>query len=225
MKTSLYGFIDRNSDKLNILNLQFALQSGADLDQDLTWFGREKNISDARMYSELGEYSDYFQFCLNNSFFSLQIADGSLVQLYMKAGPHGELVDGSLAFIPKPDNGFDYFRLDYAPAEARHYRHNRYHGHFGFRSKNMRISLFQYPWPDEFLTFLAHIISDEKGRQLEGYDRPIGARITRFHRKRHLQNLDYHYERYNHSLRFSLDTEGGATTPDLRCDKWIEEIA
>lgn len=224
MKIAFYRFLDDHAEKLNLLNYQFAKESGGDLDRALTWFNRDAKLEDARMHAYLGTSVEYFNFCVSESYFSLQIADGSLIQIHLRADPDGFFDGGSLALVPKPGNGFDYFRLDCEPGDARHFRHNRYHGHFGYNASNMRISLFQFPWPGEFLAFVAHLMSDEKGRGLNGSDFQVKARITGFNSNCLLEDLASVGERYNHCLSLFCCSNGGTHSADLEGIDWEEKI-
>lgn len=224
IKTDFFHFLDSHGARLRLVNFQFNLETGDDLNRGLTWFGRNEKIEEARLYAEEGTYIEYFDFCVSESYYSLQIGDGSLLQINLRADSEGQLEGGSLAFVPRPGNGFDYFRFDYEPGEARHYRHNRYHIHFGFHGKNMRISAYQFPWPSEFIAFVAHLMSDKKGRAVEGADFHADVEITAFHHKHLLQNLSACGERFNHSFQFFCDQNGGTRNADLKSATWQENI-
>jgi hypothetical protein len=197
IKTDFYHFLESHGARLKLLNFQFRNESGPDLNRSLTWFGRNEKIEDARFYAEEGTYIEYYNFCTSESYYSLQIGDGSLLQIDLRADSQGNLDGGSLAFMPRPGNGFDYFRFDYEPSQARHYRHNRYHIHFGFHAKNMRVSAFQFPWPSEFIAFVAHLMSDKKGRTVVGSDFHADVEITAFHHEHFLracfENAIFHF--------------------------------
>jgi hypothetical protein len=224
IKNDLYRFLDDHSKALNIYNLQFSRESGAALNRSLTWYDRNENIEAADAVSAGGSYIDYFNFCLEKHFYSLQMVDGSMLQIEMRSNDDGKLDGGSLAFIPRPENGFDYFRFDYEPRDARHFRHNRYHIHFGFHAKNMRISAYQFPWPSEFISFIAHLMSDKKGRAVVGSDFQVDVEITAFHYDHLLRSLEACGEKFNHCFRFHHAPHGGTRNKALKSDSWQEEI-
>src|SRR6266581_1595081 len=49
-----------------------------------------------------GTCVEYFEFCVNENYYSLQIGDGSLLQIDLRADSCGILAGGSLAFAPRP---------------------------------------------------------------------------------------------------------------------------
>lgn len=223
IKTDLYAFFTAHANRLNLLNPQFQRETGGDLNRTLSWFSYADNVEEAREVAEIGGYSDYFAFCIERNFYSLQIADGSMLQLLVRADGRGQMDGGSLAFVPRPGNGYDYFRFDCEPRDARHYRHNRYHIHFGFHASEMRVSSFQFPWPTEFICLVAHFISDNRGRALLGGDESQ-IQITAFSHDRMSENLDVCHERYNHSFRFHCADQGGTRQADLCSSSWREQI-
>jgi hypothetical protein len=224
IKTDFYHFLDLHGERLKLLNFQFNHETGDDLRRSLSWFGRAEKIEEARLYAEEGTYIEYFDFCVSENYYSLQIGDGSLLQLNLRANRNGMLEGGSLAFVPRPGNGFDYLRFDCEPTQARHYRHNRYHIHFGFHGKNMRISAFQFPWPSEFIAFIAHLMSDRKGRAVEGGSFHADVEITAFHHGHMLRNLTACGERFNHSFGFFCADNGGTRSAELKSPTWTETV-
>jgi hypothetical protein len=225
IKTAFYHFLDRHGARLNLVNFQFNYETGADLNRGLTWFKRNEKIEEARFFAEEGTYIDYFDFCVRENYYSLQMGDGSLLQIDLRTDGQGKLEGGSLAFIPRPGNGFDYLRFDNEPTQARHYRHNRYHVHFGFHAKNMRISALQFPWPSEFIAFVAHLMSDKKGRTVEGGHFHADVEITAFHHDHLLRNLSACGESFNHSFSFCCAENGGTRSQNLKSASWKEEIS
>lgn len=224
IKNDFYNFLGLHRKQLCLLNYQFNLETGADLNRSLTWFGRDAKIEDARLHADLGTYIEYFEFCVRESFYSLQMGDGSLLQIDLIADSNGNLDHGSLAFIPCPGNGFDYFRFDYEPHQARHYRHNRYHIHFGFHAKNMRVSALQFPWPSEFIAFVGHLMSDKKGRAIVGQKFNADVEITAFHHAHHLKSLTACNESFNHCFSFVIAENGGTRNEKLKSTTWRERI-
>ena len=225
IKNDFYHFLDWHGKRLSLLNFQFSFETGADLNRSLTWFGRNEKIEEARLHAEIGTYIEYFEFCVRENYYSIQMGDGSLIQVDLRANSDGMLEGGSLAFVPRPGNGFDYFRFDYEPTHARHYRHNRYHIHFGFHAKNMRISALQFPWPSEFIAFVGHLMSDKKGRVVAGSNFHADVEITAFHHDHQLQNLNACNESFNHYFAFFLADNGGTRNQSLKSDSWRENIA
>lgn len=223
MKKDLYNFIELHRMRLRLRNFQFSNESGAALDRGLSWFSYESKLEEARLFAETGSYSEYFNFCVNESFYSLQIGDESMLQFQLESNSSGVFSRGSLAFIPCPGNGFDYFRFDCDPDQARHFRHNRYHIHFGFHAKNMRVSAYQFPWPSEFLAFVAHLMSDGKGRAVINSDFHCNAKITGFHHEHLLRNLSACSESFNHIFKFNCIENGGTRHEELTGSDWREE--
>jgi len=74
IKTDFYHFLESHRTRLRLVNYQFSLESGQDLNRGLTWFGRNEKIEAARFYAEEGTYIDYFEYCIEESYFSLQIS-------------------------------------------------------------------------------------------------------------------------------------------------------
>jgi len=76
----------------------------------------------------------------------------------------------------------------------------------------------------EFISFVAHLMSDEKGRALKGSEFKVPARITGFHYDHLLESLEMVGEHFNHSLRLFCRDNGGTRTDELVGDGWQEEI-
>src|SRR2546423_83755 len=96
IKTDFYHFLELHGARLSLLNFQFNYETGDDLRGGLTWFRRNEKVEEARLYAEDGTYIEYFEFCIRENYYSLQMGDGSLLQIDLRANSKGMLEGGSL---------------------------------------------------------------------------------------------------------------------------------
>jgi hypothetical protein len=145
-------------------------------DGSLTWRKRSG-------FLRIDDYDRFYQQVIDDVQYSLMIDSAAVVQLYYQADGK-RLCEASLAFIPKPGSGREYFRLDFDARRARDYSHTVYHGHLGFNCKDMRFSVKEYPYPSQFLRFACALAF---GQKIQSYNRDkflghdLGAWKSKYH--------------------------------------------
>lgn len=175
---NLETFYNHNS-KL-ILNPNFIYKNRL-----ITWNNRLSKSS-----SE--DYEKYFVELLNDRQYSFQFTDGSLTQIFYEFNEKDELVRASLGYFPEPESKFEIFRFDLDHKGAKDYVHSNYHIHFGFNTLGMRISLFHFPKPSEFIKFILAFVYNNSD-------------FFVFNKQNFLKDLDQLKSNYHHYLKLKLN--------------------
>lgn len=172
----LKQFYDHNYGDFQLNNAFFCVNDKKDA---LTWanYLAEENFE---------SYEEYYGWVVGNSQYSLAFGDMAVVRIYFRGME--EIQFASMAFLPNPANKMPYFRLDLDYAGAKDYVHSSYHVHFGYANNQMRFSLMNYPYPSQYLSFLAFLLGY---RDCENFDN--GKFFT---------SLDEFSDKYNHYLNF-----------------------
>ena len=102
-------------------------------------------------------YEEYFHWIINCRQYSFNLHDGSALQLYYE-GDGNTLKKASLAFLPLCDDNLQYFRFDLDYEASRDYCHTCYHVHFGYKTEKMRLTLFHFPKPSQFIQFVKSFV-------------------------------------------------------------------
>jgi len=134
-------------------------------------------------------YDSYFQWVYDNYQFSFEITDLCVAQLYYEFS-EDKITKASLAFLPYPHLSHQYLRLDLDHEATRDFDHCSYHVHFGYPSNMVRLALFNFPWPSEFMKFILFMVGKEK--------------IQKFLPQNFFPNLDDLGNKHNHSMSFEV---------------------
>jgi hypothetical protein len=141
-------------------------------------------------------YNEYYNWVINKIQYSFMLKDESAIQIFLEGERSGKkdnyvLVKGKMAYLPRPDKYSEYFRFDVDYKKANDYDHTAYHAHFGYRSKDVRFSLYQFPTPSEFVKFVLFI--------------DYGYHYMHFNSKNFFDDLDLLGNKYNHNLSFVVN--------------------
>ncbi|MCK4261217.1 MAG: hypothetical protein KAX49_19740 [Halanaerobiales bacterium] len=177
--SNLKTFYNLKARELHFLNPRFIL-----VQNTLTW---DKHISNEKFIT----YPEYYNWVVNNSQYSLMFEDESYIQIYFESDGEDENVKkGSMAYLPEPEQYSEYFRFDLDMNNITPYNHTAYHIHFGYRSKDVRFCLYQFPFPSEFIKFILTSVYEYE--------------VSCFNPQKLFSNLDELNNQYNHHLSFSL---------------------
>jgi hypothetical protein len=174
--SNLETFYNQNHKKL--INPNFIWR-----DDKLTWNNRLGWLKEHN-------YEKYFQWLINEKQYSLLLTDGAALQIYYEFYKDA-LKIASLSFYPVPESGFEPFRFDLDIDAAKDYHHTHYHIHYGYNTKGMRMPLYRFPMPSEYIKFvLAYVYAENS--------------FYNFKKDLFLDNLDDLECKYNHSLKFNF---------------------
>ncbi|HLO59212.1 MAG TPA: hypothetical protein VK179_10750 [Bacteroidales bacterium] len=150
---TLYSNLERiynaNFRKYDLQNPFFCLKNN-----ELTW---HSYVPKESFYT----YDEYFKWVINNNQYSLAVSGKALIQVYFRE-ENRIITKGTLAFLPEPDSFMTYFRFDMDTINPAPYYHNTYHIHFGYRSDDIRFSLYKFPYPSEFIKFTLFLLGNSE---------------------------------------------------------------
>lgn len=168
------------ASKYNMMNPRFFLN---DMNQ-ISWLGYISN-------EKFETYEEYYFWVLDNVQYSFSFGDDSLVQFFFEGEAKGkkiEVIKASMAFLPNPYSYSDYFRFDMDLKNEVDFEHVSYHAHFGYRSKNVRFTIYKYPMPSEFVKLIRFL--------------HYSTTIKSFSENKFWENLNERGIKYNHALDF-----------------------
>ncbi len=171
-------FYNLNFNEFNLLNPFFYINSSSN---SLTW----KNYISEESFDT---YEEYYQWVVSNNQYSLTFGEDALIRIHFKK--KGTNWFASMAFLPDPSINSTYFRFDMDFSEQKDFIHSSYHIHFGYNSNRFRISLMSYPYPSQFLYFIAFLLGYHKCKH--------------FDNSKFFPSLDSIPEVYNHFLNLKL---------------------
>lgn len=182
---SLYSDLDifykANSRKYNLLNPRYKFDNRV-----LSW---QNHISNEKFET----YPEYFEWVISEVQYSLMLSDESVVQIYFEGEKNKKkfvITKGSMAYLPRPDKYSEYFRFDVDAINARDFDHTAYHIHFGYKAKDTRFCMFEFPFPSEFIKLILSM--------------DYGISFETFNPKKVFKNLDSFGSKYNHSFRLTM---------------------
>lgn len=140
------------------------------------------------LYQHFDLYEEYFRWVTNEFQYSIMLSDGSVIQIYAEEGQNGEIVKANYSFLPNTNTKFEYFRFDLDSPNKKDYTHTIYHVHFGHNKPEMRLSLYQFPLPSEFIKFILAALYYKK----EFYN---------FKKTNFFPDLDQLSNRYHHFIK------------------------
>lgn len=177
--SDLHTFYNQNFRQLSLVNPLYCRDNSIDA---LTW-------DDYLSEESFDYYDDYYQWVLSNNQYSLAFGEEALVRIFFKNG--GNHWFASMAFLPDPEINSTYFRFDMDLPKHKDFIHSSYHIHFGYNSDRFRISLMNYPYPSQFLYFIAFLLGSYE--------------CENFNKEKFFPDLDSLTEAYNHVLNLKLN--------------------
>jgi hypothetical protein len=177
LHTNLKIAYSENSSKHEIINPFFV------------WNGNTVSWNNYLGKNPHGNYEEYFQWVYDNNQFSFEVADFCVAQVYYEVKEE-KIEKASLAFLPFPNLSHQYLRFDLDHEAARDFEHCSYHVHFGYPSNMVRLALFNYPWPSEFMKFVLFMIGKEQ--------------VQKFSSQNFFPSLDLLGNKHNHSLSLEI---------------------
>ncbi len=172
-------FYKSNFEKWSMSNPLYAISPDK---KTLTWYNYQTKQS---FYS----YEEYYAWVADNLQYSIALGENILLQIFYQELENG-VSKGSLSFLPHPDLLMTYMRFDMDKNNWKHYYHNSFHIHFGYRSEELRFSLNRFPHPSEFIRFCLFLMGNDE--------------FENFNRNRFFNDLTTFGERHSHIFDFTL---------------------
>lgn len=168
------------ASEYDMLNPRFWLNDR----NQISWIGHMSN-------EKFETYEEYYFWALENVQYSFSFGDDSLVQLFFEGETKGkkiEVIKASMSFLPNPYTYSDYFRFDMDLKNEVDFEHASYHAHFGYRSKNVRFTIYKYPMPSEFVKLVRFL--------------NYNTAIESFSESKFWEDLNERGIKFNHALDF-----------------------